>query len=222
MNNQSAKFINENQIIMLDTCFAMSEGFTDFIDGIEEELLVRNKRIIVKCIVMAELYRLMGSKDQNVKERATRAVDYICLRRHIFEIDDEKITTEAILKGFADVEFLIEFTKSRIEHRMALLTNDYKLGKDINELNNLESCYGKKVSVFCLNRSGELEERIYEEEPVSSEAKTQDVAPKAEQKEKDKKTWLPIILSSATCFVAGFITDKYGKQIANYVMKAIA
>ncbi len=60
-------------------------------------------------------------------------------------------------------------------HRMALLTNDYKLGKDISDLNNLASCYGKKVAVFCLTRTGDLEERLYEEEPAPAEPVKQDV-----------------------------------------------
>lgn len=164
MSIKTKRLIDENQIIMIDTCFAMSEGFADFVAEIEEDLLIYNRKIVVKSIVMAELYRHMGSNDELLRAKATRAVDIICMRRNIFEIDDKHITAEAILKGFADVEFLTEFTKSRIKYKMALLTNDYKLGKDINELNNLESCYGKKVAVFCLNRSGKLEERLYEME----------------------------------------------------------
>lgn len=220
MNTKNERLIQDNQIIMLDTCFAMSDGFPSFVDGIEEDLMVSNKKIVVKSVVMAELYRLMSSSDESVEARATRAVDIICMRRNIFALDEDKVTTEAILKGFADVEFITDFTKNRIRYRMALLTNDYKLGKDISELNNLVSCYGKKVAVFCLTRTGDLEERLYEEEePAPVEPVKQVVL---EVKEEPKVNWVPVILSSAACFAVGVFTDKYGKQIVKTIAKAIA
>lgn len=220
MNTKNERLINDNQIIMLDTCFAMNDGFPKFVEGIEVDLMASNKKIIVKSVVMAELYRHMGSSDEVVKSKATRAVDTICMRRNIFSIDEDKVTTEAILKGFADVEFITDFTKSRIRYRMALLTNDYKLGKDISDLNNLESCYGKKVEVFCLGRSGDLEERLYEEDQA---VVTEQVVPTTvEPKQETKKNWMPVILTSAACFAAGIVTDKYGKQIMNTIVKAIA
>lgn len=220
MSIKTKRLIDENQIIMIDTCFAMSEGFADFVAEIEEDLLIYNRKIVVKSIVMAELYRHMGSNDELLRAKATRAVDIICMRRNIFEIDDKHITAEAILKGFADVEFLTEFTKSRIKYKMALLTNDYKLGKDINELNNLESCYGKKVAVFCLNRSGKLEERLYEmETPTLAEDIVSD---SVFIKKEENKNLVPMIISSATFFIAGIVADKYGKNITNKIIKAIA
>ena len=216
----NTKLINDNQIIMRDTCFAMSNGFQKFVEGIEVDLMANNKKIVVKSVVMAELYRHMGSSDNEVKENATRAVSIICMRRNIFDIDEDKVTTEAILKGFADVEFITDFTRSRIRYRMALLTNDYKLGKDISDLNNLESCYGKKVEVFFLNRSGDLEERLYEEEQPVAIQEEQPIV--IEQEQVEKMNWVPVIISSAACFAVGVIADKYGKQVMNSIVKAIA
>lgn len=220
MNTKIERLINDNQIIMLDTCFAMNDGFPKFVEEIEVELMASNKKIVVKGVVMAELYRLIGSSDEVVRSKATRAVEIICMRRNIFDVNENQITTEAILKAFADVEFITEFAKNRIQYRMALLTNDYKLGKDISELNNLESCYGKKVEVFCINRSGNLEERRYEEEISIAEEKVKPVI--IEQKQEPKKNWIPVLLTSASCFAAGIVTNKYGKQIVNSIVKAIA
>lgn len=216
MNKKNEKLINNNQIIMLDTCFAMDDGFPKFVEGIEVDLMANNKKIVVKSVVMAELYRHMASSDEEVRFKATRAVDTICMRRNIFSIDENRVTAEAILRGFADVEFITDFTKSRIRYRMALLTNDYKLGKDIIDLNNLESCYGKKVEVFCLGHSGELEERLYEEElPI---VKEQEKPVITEAKREPEKSWIPVLLTSAACFAVGIVTGKYGMQI----VKAIA
>lgn len=58
---------------MIDTCFAMSEGFADFVAEIEEDLLIYNRKIVVKSIVMAELYRHMGSNDELLRAKATRS-----------------------------------------------------------------------------------------------------------------------------------------------------
>ena len=41
-------------------------------------------------------------------------------------------------------------------------------------------------------------------------------------KQAQKKSWLPILITSAACFAAGIVTDKYGKQIVNTIVKAIA
>lgn len=225
MNNTILyELLDGNDLIMIDTCFAMRDEFSQFIDGIEVELMARNKKIIVKSVVMAELYRHMGSSDETLRAKATNAVSTICMKRNIFNIHEENITTEAILKAFADVEFITDFTRSRIKYRMALLTNDYKLGKDISELNNLESCYGKRVEVFSLNRFGCLEERVYREASVAEE--TEVVEPKSQEDEKNVKVetktdWTTIILSSVASFAMGVVIDKYGKQIVNTVAKAI-
>lgn len=216
------ELLDGNDLIMIDTCFAMREEFSQFIDNIEVELMARNKKIIVKSVVMAELYRHMGSSDESLRKKATNAVSTICMKRNIFIIHEENITTEAILKAFADVEFVADFTKSRIKYRMALLTNDYKLGKDITDLNNLESCYGKRVEVFSLNRFGCLEERIYSD-AVVEEAKTEEsVVLQKETKIQTKTDWSTIIISSLASFAMGVAIDKYGKQVVNTVVKVIA
>lgn len=224
MNNAILdELLEENDLIMIDTCFAMRDEFSQFIDSIEVELMSRNKKIIVKNVVMAELYRHMGSSNEVLRNKATNAVSTICMKRNIFNIHEENITTEAIFKAFADVEFIADFTRSRIKYRMALLTNDYKLGKDISELNHLESCYGKRVEVFSLNRFGCLEERVYEDANMDEE--TTDSASKIQGTERvveTKTDWMTIMLASVASFTMGVVLDKYGKQIVDTVTKAIA
>lgn len=213
--------LNDNDVIMIDTCFAMRDEFPSFIDSIEIELMARKQRITVKSVVLAELYRHMGSADAKLRSKATRAIETICMRRNIFDIDEERLDTDAIIKAFADVEFIADFTRNRIKYRMALLTNDYKLGKDINELNNLESCYGKRIEVFLLNRDGALEECKYENIQVAEVESPKQEAPVHEE---DKRTsnWATIMISSVVSFTIGVLVDKYGKQVVNSVVKAIA
>ena len=213
--------LSENDVIMIDTCFAMREEFPSFIDNIEVELMAYKRKITVKSVVLAELYRHMGASDTRLRNKATRAIETICMRRNIFDIDEEPLNADAILKAFADVEFIADFTRSRLKYRMALLTNDYKLGKDINELNNLESCYGKRVEVFSLNKAGNLEEykctgeeknvekNMRYEEPIQNEGKNVNDLPM-------------IIFSSIASFAIGVLVDKYGKQVVNSFIKMVA
>ena len=80
--------LNDNDVIMIDTCFAMRDEFPSFIDSIEIELMARKQRITVKSVVLAELYRHMGSADAKLRSKATKAIETICMRRNIFYIDE--------------------------------------------------------------------------------------------------------------------------------------
>ena len=183
--------------------------------------MARKQRIVVKSVVLAELYRHMGSKDEKVRSKATRAIETIFFRRHIFDIDEKRLDAEEIIKAFADAEFIADFTRNRLKYRMALLTNDYKLGKDINDLNNLESCYGKRIEVFLLNRAGTLEECKYEE-VMEEESEIVEQKEATHKDEKHTNNWSALMISSVVSFSMGVLASKYGKQIINMVAKKSA
>ncbi len=222
MNTIIEILIQDNQIIMIDTCFAMNDAFESFISNVELTLMTNRKKIVVRNYVMAELYRLMGSYDEHTKQKATRAVSTICLSPHIFAIDETHVTTETILKSFADAEFIADFTKNRIHHKMVLLTNDYKLGKDIYELNNLKSCNGKQIKVFRLTHNGKLKEQKYTSDeseknnsiPTETETNINTYTPKL--------NWIPVAIGSVASFTVGAICTKYGKAMVNNIIRAIA
>ena len=95
------------------------------------------------------------------------------------------------------------------------------MGNDINELNNLESCYGKRIEVFLLNRDGALEECKYEDTQVAEvESSKQEV--QVHEEEKHTCNWSVIMISSDVSFAVGVLIDKYGKKVVNSVVKAIA
>ena len=222
INDIFTDLLDNNYVIMIDTCFALRDEFTNFIDAIEVELLAHQKKIVVKNVVMAELYRHMGSSNEVLRAKATTAVCTICMRRNIFAVDDEYISTEAVLKAFADVEFIAYFTKNRLHHKMALLTNDYKLGKDISELNNLESCYGKKVKVFSLDQNGCLEERVYSSQSVDDEQNDTETCNVEESNQQSSTDWLSLAVTSVASFALGMVVEKYGKQIIDAAFKRVA
>lgn len=75
------ELLEENDVIMMDTCFAMRDEFSEFIDSIEVELMARKKKIVVKNVVMAEVYRHIGSSDEKLRAKATNAISTICMKR---------------------------------------------------------------------------------------------------------------------------------------------
>lgn len=75
------ELLEENDVIMMDTCFAMRDEFSEFIDSIEVELMARKKKIVVKNVVMAELYRHIGSSDEKLRAKATNVISTICMKR---------------------------------------------------------------------------------------------------------------------------------------------
>lgn len=216
------ELIRHTDIMMLDTCFAMNDAFSTFVDEIETELLVQGKKIIVRYYVLAELFRKMRSDNKHTSERATRAVEIICMRRNIFDVDERNITAEEIIKAFADAEFLAELTKARIKNRAILFTNDYKLGCDATNLNNLGSCYGKEIKVFGLDKDGMLYEKVYEPEITEPVIEVEDkhdavyekVLEKKEDMGKQHYDFAPIIVTSILSFFAGIAVNKYWERNA--------
>lgn len=220
MKNTMIKLLDENDVIMIDTCFAMRDEFPNFVEAAEFELLVRRKKIVVKSVVMAELYRHLNSEDEILRTKATRAVDTICMHRNVFDIDDCNISSKQVLSAFADAEFISDFSQRRLSNRMALLTNDYNLGKDINDLNNLGSCMGKKIEVYALNKKGNLEERFFDEPKTE---KIIEKVVKVPEVDTEKTTnWGSIIVSSVISAATGALLSKYGKDIIKSISKAIA
>ena len=228
--------IEHTDIMIIDTCFAMSDAFPEFVDEIEMALLSHNKKIVVRYYVMAELHRLMGSEDDDKRSKSTRAFETVCMRRNIFDIDDRTITSEEILKVFADAELLAELTKSRINYRTILFTNDYKLGWDAVHLNMLGSCYGKKVKVYGLDNNGLLHESKTKNVPHTEIQPTIDEVVKANkdtcvkekstekviEKRKDSNYIVPLFLSNTVSFVLGVVVKKYGERIVRSIIKNAA
>ena len=103
---------------------------------------------------------------------------------------------------------------------MILLSNDYNLGKDIYDLNNLKSCYGKQIKVFYLIRNGELKERDFSSEEFgkkdtsTEETNTVTTTP--------RYNLVPVAIGSVVSFTVGAICTKYGKTVVNNIIKAIA
>ena len=212
MEQTILKLIQENQIIMLDTSVAMDNQFNCFVEAIEIPLMENRRKITVKKAVWAELLRHLGSSEPVKQKRATVAVEIIGMHHNIFEIDDYGMDSEKILRAFADAEFFVDLMIHKNRYTQALLTNDKKLCRDVNKLNEQESCMGKKISVYSLNYSGDIVFEPYEEEAVPIQEK---VSVKNESKE--NSNIIPIVGSSSVALILGVVIGKYAKQMLNLI-----
>ena len=205
---------------MLDTSVAMDNNFEKLVAVLEMPLMESRKKIIVKNAVWAELLRHLDSRDVVKRQRATTAVQIIGMHYNIFDIDDSDVNSEKIIRAFADVEFLADLMLHKSRYSQALLTNDKKLSKDVIKLNEQESCFGKQISVYNLNNSGDIVLYSYEATKERSE-KGEDKRTHIKEERNERSNIIPILGSSTAALVVGVIIGKYGKEIIDGI-KSVA
>lgn len=220
MKQNISTLILENEVIMLDTSVAMDDNFEKLVAVLEMPLMESRKKIIVKNAVWAELLRHLDSRDVVKRQRATTAVQIIGMHYNIFDIDDSDVNSEKIIRAFADVEFLADLMLHKNRYSQALLTNDKKLSKDVVKLNEQESCFGKQISVYNLNDSGDIILYSYEATEERSE-KVEYKKTLIKEERNDRSNIIPILGSSTAALVVGVIIGKYGKEIINGI-KSVA
>lgn len=145
------------QRILVDTSTLMTPGFQRFISNNKELLATSNQKIIVPKAVYTELARHMGSEDSDKSEHAMAAVDLLALNKDIFQVESAALSEDEIAHAFADAQLLSELTLHRSDYSQLLITNDRKLSCDAFDLNQQQSCKGRKVLVCYINWCGELQ-----------------------------------------------------------------
>lgn len=145
------------QRILVDTSTLMTPGFQRFISNNKELLIAGNQKIIVPKAVYTELARHMGSEDSDKCERAMSAIDLMALNKDIFHVESVPLSEYEIAHAFADAQLLSELTLHRSDCSQLLITNDRKLSCDAFDLNQQQSCKGRKVLVCYINWCGELQ-----------------------------------------------------------------
>ncbi len=228
MNNAdyTKKLLLENEIIIIDTSAVMDyEELYQLVTRIECLLLEFSKKIVVPRVVWIELMRHINSKKQDKREKALRAVDILCMRPDIFEIESEYFDPKEMLKTFADAELLSELTRKKVQYHQLLITNDKKLSKDAFNLNNQESCHGHQIVVCYLSRAGKLKtcDCVFKDnEPIVQETKIKENVKIVHVKDESKKQYLiPGICISVASMATGIAIGKYNKHIIEFI-KAIA
>ncbi len=142
--------------ILLDTSTLMTPGCRQFILNNKTLLCDSGKKLLVPKAVYSELARHLGSDDPEKREHAAAAIELVCTNKEIFETETISLTEEEIAHAFADAQLLSELTLHRSDFNQLLITNDRKLSCDAFDLNQQQSCRGRKVFVCYINRFGEM------------------------------------------------------------------
>ena len=189
------------QRILVDTSTLMTSGFQRFISNNKELLVTGNQKIIVPKAVYTELARHMGSEDAEKCDRAMAAVDLLALNKDVFQVESVPLSEDEIAHAFADAQLLSELTLHRSAYNQLLITNDRKLSCDAFDLNQQQSCKGRKVLVCYINWCGELQccdcarlsaEKVVEKQlsrDPESNTVTQSSVSKTTTEETTEETW---------------------------------
>lgn len=151
------KTIGSVERILVDTSTLMSNGFQQFIHNNQGLLTSGGKKIIVPKAVYTELARHLGSADSKKSELALAAVELLAIHKELFSVESAPLTEDEIAHAFADAQLLSELTLHRSKYNQLLITNDRNLSCDAFDLNQQQSCKGRKVLVCYINWCGELQ-----------------------------------------------------------------
>jgi rRNA-processing protein FCF1 len=218
--------LQDTDLIYIDTASLMnSNNLRHFLTNYKKDFYESRKMIIVSEAVCQELLRHINSANGDKANKAMHALNIIREYNNIFILEQSDFSPEEIQHAFADQELLVRLTKERRSKRQLLITNDRSLSKDAYDLNMLQSCRGKEISVCYVNYYGFLKSSdIYAEKesvqdtmpptastiesPISSEATV--------SAEITTSPWGYIGVALGA-FVFGFGTSRYGKGILNNV-----
>ena len=146
-----------NDVIYIDTSSLMNvQELSKFLDSYQQCFIKHNKKIIVTREVCLEIVKHLSSKIESKQFKAQRVIDLFKEFRDVFIFEDQNLNNLDAEKAFADSELLSRLTKGKTEFSQLLITNDKKLSVDAYSLNNLNSCFGKKISVCYISKNGLL------------------------------------------------------------------
>lgn len=159
MNNTQyiEKIITSVDRILVDTSTLMTNGFQQFIFNNKKSLIMGQKKIIIPKAVYTELARHMISDNSEKSSRAMAAAELMSLNKDVFQIENISLSQEDIAHTFADAQLLSELTLHKSDYNQLLITNDKKLSCDAFDLNQQQSCKGRKILVCYINWYGEMQ-----------------------------------------------------------------
>jgi len=221
MNNldYAKSVFRKNEVIIIDTSATMDyEGFKKLVDQIELPLIEINKKIIVPKVVWMELMRHLNSNNEEKVVKARNAIGIINEHRNIFLLEDENLDYEKIVKAFADAELLSDLIKNKVMYNQLLITNDKKLSIDAFNLNNQESCKGRRIYVCYISNSGDLQacECVHNYKATlepTIEKTNLDVKTLLSEKKESKFTKVGLLIF---VFIAGVVIGKNHDQIIKF------
>lgn len=213
--------IGFNDIIYIDTSSLMNvEELRKFLGSYYQIFIGNNKRILVTREVCLEIVKHLRSKMESKQYKAQKLIDIFKEYYELFIFEDNNLNYFEANSAFADSELLSRITRGKTKYRQLLITNDKKLSVDTYNLNNLNSCFGEKVSVCYISQDGLLHkgQTDFESRVISEKDKIEEVNLSKEQKVtsivEDKSSKILYVL---TGFCLGAIATKYAPKILKFI-----
>lgn len=154
--------VKNHEYIYVDTCSLHRGSFFAVYEKLKPILKVYGKKLIVPQSVMVELHR----------NDTCRFDWFVELLREEDSMLHLEIDTREYLSTFADHYIFSRFVEMGIHTRIALITQDGGLTKDLLSLASLTSIRGYKVEVYTLGKTGlELAPRANSETEAATESK---------------------------------------------------
>lgn len=157
MRNDLPFLLQENDLVVIDTCAIFSKGFVKLIQKNAKNIVCSKKSVILHRAVMNELIRI-SKEPRHLKyydAKKILPILYALESANVFRfIGDDKDLR------FADQQFIEYVIDSRMRNRMVLITLDKGLSSDILMQNKLQSFRGNAVRVFGISDEGELYEYL--------------------------------------------------------------
>ena len=196
-----------NDIIYIDTSSLMNvQDLRMFLDNYQQYFIKYNKKIIVTREVCLEIVKHLSSKIESKEFKAKAVIDLFKRFCDLFI--------------FADSELLSRLTMGKTEFSQLLITNDKKLSVDAYNLNNLNSCFGEKISVCYISQNGLLHkgQTDFKSRVISEKDKIEEVNLSEEQKitsiAENKSSKILYVL---TGFCLGSVVTKYAPKILKFI-----
>lgn len=213
--------IGFNDIIYIDTSSLMNvEELRKFLESYSQIFIENNKRILVTREVCLEIVKHLRSKLESKQYKAEKVIEIFKEYYELFIFEDHNLNNIEANSAFADSELLSRITGGKTKYRQLLITNDKKLSVDTYNLNNLNSCFGEKISVCYISQDGLLHkgQTDFESRIISEEDKIEEVNVSEEQKgiviAEDKRSKILYIL---TGFCLGAVVTKYAPKILKFI-----
>ena len=152
-----AKFLNNYDYVILDTCSLMEDSFPFFMDALvnAKTYLKEDRHLVIYRECLAELKKhSKNKKDDSVRIAAKRAIKIIraVKWKRIFEFPKKEKNP-----NFADNIIYVNVSQRRITQKILVITQDRGLAEDLRKLNLLDSQQGRKVSVYRIMNDGMLD-----------------------------------------------------------------
>lgn len=141
-----------NNKVFIDTCSLLAPKYSQLETVLFPIIKEMGNKLIIAERVIGELKDIKADSNHKRCEQAHQILKNIDKhnREGLISIQGEKSD------NFPDNVFLTVFAKFRLQHHLALITQDVALAHDLLKLNDSKSQDGKEISVFRITSYGTL------------------------------------------------------------------